>query len=79
MINGIVLGVRDVSDGSSQIALDTLKAELRKLGQSVSAISHIVSSTYDGTSSQLNSITYLRRRVENHKKLLLKSKCAMHA
>ena len=27
LINGIVLGVHDVSDGSSQAALDTLKVE----------------------------------------------------
>ena len=34
LINGIVLGVHDVSDGSSQTALDALKAELHKIGKS---------------------------------------------
>ena len=49
LINGIVLGVHDVSDGSSQAALDTLKAELYKMGES---INRIVSSTSDGASTQ---------------------------
>jgi len=66
LINGIVLGVHDVSDGSSETALDALKAELQKMGKSCSDVTHIVSSTSDGAS-------FWRKRVENHKELLLKT------
>ena len=56
LINGIVLGVHDVSDGSSETALDALKAELQKIGKSSSDTTHIISCTSDGASHRKTSM-----------------------
>ena len=61
LINGIVLGIHDIPDGSSQVCLDTLKAQLAKTSKIAAellcsekdfSIDHIVSSTSDSASTQ---------------------------
>ena len=53
LINGIVLGVSDVCDGSSQAAMDALRSELQKTDFVKQAdIERIISSTSDGASTQ---------------------------
>ena len=75
LINGIVLGVHDVSDGSSQAALDALKAELHKMGES---ISRIVSSTSDDASTQLKFNRLLEKESGKSQGTVVENKCAMH-
>jgi len=58
--------------------LDALKAELRKLGQSDTAISHIVSSTSDGASSQLKFNRLLEKESGKSQGTIVENKCAMH-
>ena len=59
MINGLVFGVHDVSNGSSQCILDALQSELKKLGNTTSIdsplinVDRIVSCTGDGASTQI--------------------------
>ena len=78
LINGIVLGVHDVSDGSSQTALDALKAELHKIGKSSSDIGHIVSSTSDGASAQCKFNRLLEKESGKPQGTIVENKCAMH-
>ena len=67
-----------MSDGSSETTLDALKVELQKMIKSGSDITHIVSSTSEGASAQFkfNIIVFWRKRVVNHKELLLKTSVA---
>ena len=78
LINGIVLGVHDVSDGSSETALDALKAELQKIGKSSSDITHIVSSTSDGASAQCKFNCLLEKESGKPQGTIVENKCAMH-
>ena len=79
MINGIVVGVHDVSDGSSQTALDALKAELKNVNETASVevggISRIVSSTADGASTQCK---FNRLLQEGTDRSIIENKCAIH-
>ena len=78
LINGIVLGVHDVSDGSSETPLDTLKAELQKMGKSGSDITHIVLSTSDGASAQCKFNRLLEKESRKPQGTIVENKCAMH-
>ena len=79
LINDLVLGVRNVSDGSAQTTLDALKAELCKLSieteSDTKAIQRIVSSTSDGASTQAKFNDLLRNEVGGN---LVENKCSMH-
>ena len=78
LINGIVLGVHDVSDGSSETALDALKAGLQKMGKSGSDITHIISSTSDGASAQCKFNRLLEKESGKSQGTIVENKCAMH-
>ena len=76
LINDLVLGVRDVSDGSAQTTLDALKAELCKLSieteSDTKAIQNIVSSMSDGVSTQAKFNDLLQNEVGEN---LVENKC----
>ena len=80
LINGIVLGVHDVSDGSSETALDALKVELQKMGKSGSDITHIISShsSSDGASAQCRFNCLLEKESGKPQGTIVENKCAMH-
>ena len=76
LINGIVLGVCDVADCSSQTALDALRRELQKLDSvEPDALSRIVSSTLDGALTQSKFNRLLRSSTQGS---IVENKCAMH-
>ena len=85
LINGIVFGIQDVPDGSSQVALDALKAELAKTSKVAAeflpddrqdlTIDHIVSSTSDAASTQ-TKFTHLLEKETG--KQIVENKCSMH-
>lgn len=83
LINGLVLGVCDVSDGSAQTTLDALKAELSKLRlneteeSDAHAIQRIVSSTSDGASTQSKFNDLLQDEIGESTELV-ENKCSMH-
>ena len=84
LINGLVLGVCDVSDGSAQTTLEALKAELCKLNMDVEpedsgtrAIQRIVSSTSDGASTQTKFNRLLQNEIGDNTDLV-ENKCSMH-
>ena len=79
LVNGVVVGIQDVANGSSEVALDALKHLLSKL-QGVSScdglsISRIISSTSDGASTQMKFNTLLE---EETGKPVIINKCCMH-
>ena len=78
LINGIVLGVHDVYDGSSETALDALKAELQKMGKSGSDITHIISSTSNGASAQCKFNCLLEKESGKSQGIIVENKCAMY-
>ena len=89
LINGIILGVHDVSDGSAQVALDALKHELAKVKEVADKLSydtegkelsieHIVSSTSDGASTQGKFNRLLEAEASKTKGTLVTNKCSMH-
>ena len=79
----MVLGVRDVRDvhdGSAQVALDALNAELtktRKVDSTVSDfnIERIVSSTSDAASTQTKFTHLIEEKIG---KEVVENKCSMH-
>ena len=84
LINGIVLGIHDIPDGSSQVCLDALKAELAKTskiaaelscGEKDFSIDHIVSSTSDSASTQTKFAHLLEDQIG---KPILENQCSMH-
>ena len=84
LINGIVLGIHDIPDGSSQVCLDAHKAELAKTskipaelscGEKDFSIDHIVSSTSDSASTQMKFAHLLEDEIG---KPILENKCSMH-
>ena len=87
LINGLVFGIHDVPDGSSQVALDCLKAELAKTSTVAAAISQddkhlqefnidrIVSSTSDSASTQTKFNKLLEEETGNR---IVQNKCGMH-
>ena len=84
LINGIVLGVHDIPDGSSQVCLDALKAELAKTSKIAAELScsekdfnidHIVSSTSDSASTQTKFTHLLEDEIG---KPIVENKCSMH-
>ena len=76
LINGLVLGVCDVSDGSAQTTLDALKAELDKLKVG-KTVQRIVSSTSDGASTQTKFNKLLQKEIGEDIDLI-ENKCSMH-
>ncbi len=85
LINGILFGIQDVPDGSSQVALDALKAELAKTSKVGAelvpdemqdfSIGRIVSSTSDSASTQTKFNHLLE---EETGKDIVENKCSMH-
>ena len=79
IINGIVIGIQDVANGSSEIALDALKQALSRVQEASSCntlnISRIVSSTSDGASTQMKFNALLE---EETGKNIVANKCCMH-
>ena len=85
LINGLVCGVHDVHDGSSQVAFDALKSELVKIGKIASEtlpeenskldVTRIVSSTSDAASTQ-KRFTHLLEEYTGKK--VVDNKCSMH-
>ena len=80
LINGMVLGVHDVHDGSAQVALDALNAELTKTSKvdstvSVFNIERIVSSTSDAASTQTKFTHLIEEKIG---KEVVENKCSMH-
>ena len=86
ILNGIVLGVHDVYDGSAAAALEDLEVEIeavnqmgKELGEESEMITldKVVSSTSDGASTQgkLNKLIQEKRGKEA---VFVENKCAMH-
>ena len=85
LINGLVCGVKNLHDGSAQVALDALKSELAKISDTASKIipeenlkldmSRIVSSTSDAASTQRKYTHLLEGDIG---KELIENKCSMH-
>ena len=76
LINGIVLGISDVADGSSQTAL---REELQKLdGVEADDIKRIVSSTSDGAATQSMLNRLLEVNTMKEQRSIVENKCAMH-
>ena len=83
LINKMVFGVHDVPDGSSEAALDALKAEVAKTSKFAAELSpddnfsidRIVSSTSDSAATQ-KKFTHLLE--EETGKQIVENKCGMH-
>ncbi len=83
MINGITFGVHDIPDGSFQVTLDALKAELAKTskigaelaldGMQDFSIDRIVSSTSDSASTQKKINRLLEEETGKH---IVENKCS---
>ena len=77
LLNGIVVGVHDVSDGSAQVALDAFKHELTKLKEVADKLSshdskklsieHVVSSTSMVHQPKENLIVYWKKNLASRK------------
>ena len=81
LINGLVLGVYDVSDGSSKTALDCLKNELRKiegLEDEDKELKRFVSCTGDGAATQIKFNRLLEEESGKERGTLIENKCSMH-
>ena len=85
LINGLVCGVHNVQDGSSQVALDALKSELAKISETASEVipkenlklnmARIVSSTSDAAATQRK----FTRLLEDYTgKEVVENTCCMH-
>ena len=85
LINGLVCGVHNVQDGSSQVALDALKSELAKISETASEVipkeklklnmARIVSSTSDAAATQRK----FTRLLEDYTgKEVVENTCFMH-
>ena len=77
LVNGIVLGVRDVNDGSAHCAFEALNAELSKVDSTTSDfnIEHIVSSTSDAAATQTKFTHLLEKEIGRE---VVTNKCSMH-
>ena len=82
LINGIVFGIQDVPDGSSQVALDALKAELGKISKVFAEyspdntyVNRIVSLTSDSASTQAKFTHLLENETDRQ---IVENKCGMH-
>jgi hypothetical protein len=85
LINGLVLGVNDVVDGSSYAALKCLKNELESIMKvfgkddviDQSILQRIISCTGDGASTQVKFNKLVEKEVEREDKII-ENKCSMH-
>ena len=81
LINGLVFGIHDVPDGSSQAALNALKSELKKLeglSHNTLPFDHFVSCTGDGASTQTKFNQLVEREAGKERGALIENKCSMH-
>ena len=79
LINGLVFGVHDVSDGSSKTALECLKNELKKIeGSDGEELKRFVSCTGDGASTQTKFNRLLEEESGKERGTLIENKCGMH-
>ena len=81
LINGLVLGVYDVADGTSRTAIECLKNELRKLegfGFQDDELHRFVSCTGDGASTQVKLNRLIEEESGRGRGTIVENKCSMH-
>ena len=82
LLNDLVIGVHNVQNGTSQVALQAVKQELDKIKKAADKLSYntdkisiqnIVSSTCDGASTQKSLTAFLKSNLGKKKGILLQT------